>query len=191
MKLHVLFVKLRYLLYSPYIWLKLYLKGVNFKLFKCFFDGDIKIVKHFKSKIIIGPNSRFISNSTSNLIGVNHKCIISTHAVGASIMIGVNCGFSGTTLGCFKSIIIGNNVKIGANTLITDGDWHLDDYRSGEPKGINIGNNVWIGYGAIILKGVNIGENSVIGAGSVVTKNIPENVVAAGNPCKIIKSISS
>ncbi|MEG1551379.1 MAG: DapH/DapD/GlmU-related protein, partial [Oscillospiraceae bacterium] len=55
---------------------------------------------------------------------------------------------------------------------------------------VHIGNNVWIGAGAIILPGVNIGDNSVIGAGSVVTKDIPENVVAVGNPCKVLRKIS-
>ena len=53
-----------------------------------------------------------------------------------------------------------------------------------------IGNNVWIGGGAIILPGVTIGNNVVIGAGSVVTKNIPSDVVAAGNPCKVIRKIT-
>ena len=54
---------------------------------------------------------------------------------------------------------------------------------------VNIGNNVWIGAGAIILPGVSIGDNSVIGAGSVVTKDIPANVVAVGNPCKVLREI--
>lgn len=75
------------------------------------------------------------------------------------------------------------------NTLITDSDWHLDDPRSGKPKAVTIGDNVWLGEGAKILKGVTIGENSVIGAGAVVTKSIPANVIAAGNPCKVIKQI--
>lgn len=56
-------------------------------------------------------------------------------------------------------------------------------------KAVTIGNNVWIGGGAIINPGVSIGDNSVIGSGSVVTKNIPKNVVAVGNPCKIIQYI--
>ena len=52
---------------------------------------------------------------------------------------------------------------------------------------VTIGDNVWIGGGAIILPGVEIGNNAVIGAGSVVTKSIPDNVVAVGNPCRIIR----
>ena len=52
-----------------------------------------------------------------------------------------------------------------------------------------IGNNVWIGGGCIILPGVTIGDNTTIGAGSVVTKSIPVNVLAVGNPCRILKQI--
>ena len=56
---------------------------------------------------------------------------------------------------------------------------------------VTIGKNCWIGAGAIILPGITIGENSVIGAGSVVTKDIPENVVAVGNPCRVIKELDT
>jgi acetyltransferase-like isoleucine patch superfamily enzyme len=66
----------------------------------------------------------------------------------------------------------------------------LDDPRSGYPKEIVINDNVWLGAGTTVLKGVEIGENSVIGAGSVVTKNIPANVIAAGNPCRVIRAIN-
>ena len=55
---------------------------------------------------------------------------------------------------------------------------------------IHIGNIVWIGTHSVILPGVNIGENSVIGAGSIVTRDIPANVVAFGNPCRVIREIS-
>lgn len=55
------------------------------------------------------------------------------------------------------------------------------------PAPVVIGDNVWIGGGAIILPGVTIGNNAVIGAGSVVTKDIPDNVIAVGNPCRVIK----
>ena len=57
-------------------------------------------------------------------------------------------------------------------------------------KPIQVGNNVWIGANVSILPGVSIGNNVVIGAGSVVTKNIPDNVVAAGNPCHILRPIT-
>jgi galactoside O-acetyltransferase len=54
---------------------------------------------------------------------------------------------------------------------------------------VHIGKNVWIGAGALILPGVSIGDNSVIGAGSVVNKDIPANVVAVGNPCRVLREI--
>jgi acetyltransferase-like isoleucine patch superfamily enzyme len=153
------------------------------------FFGLTKFLRQSNSEIYIGKNCTFRSKSTSNLIGINHKCIIVTHAKGAVLKIADNCGFSGTTIGCFKEIIIGNNVKCGANTLITDSDWHLNDPRVGEPRPIFINDNVWLGYGVIVMKGVTIGENSIIGAGSVVTKSIPANVIAGGNPCVVIKTI--
>lgn len=56
-------------------------------------------------------------------------------------------------------------------------------------KPVEIGSDVWIGGGAIILPGVRIGSRSVIGAGSVVTRDVPEQVVAAGNPCRVIRPI--
>ena len=151
---------------------------------------------HFKrypgTTIQIGAGCDFRSRSASNLIGINRPCILSTHhsAYRASIEIGDNCGFSGTVIGAFRKIVIGNNVRCGANTLITDSDWHLEDKRSGEPQEVIIGNNVWLGVNAVVLKGVTIGENTVIGANSVVTRSIPANVIAAGNPCRVIKSIT-
>ena len=55
---------------------------------------------------------------------------------------------------------------------------------------VHIGKNVWIGAGSVILPGVTIGDNSVIGAGSIVTRDIPANVVALGNPCRVVREIS-
>lgn len=151
--------------------------------------GRVKIVKCTKSIMKIGENVTFRSMATSNLIGINRPCIISTLNSGAIVEIGDGCGFSGTVLGCFNKIILGKNVRCGANTLITDSDWHLDDPRSSTPRPVIIEDNVWLGVNVIVLKGVTIGENSVIGAGSIVTRNIPANVIAAGNPCKVISNI--
>jgi maltose O-acetyltransferase len=57
-------------------------------------------------------------------------------------------------------------------------------------KSIDIGSDVWVGGGAIVLAGVRIGSRSVIGAGSVVTRDVPDNVFAAGNPCRVIRAIT-
>ena len=90
-------------------------------------------------------------------------------------------------------IRIGNNVMFGPNVSIyTAGHpLHPDSRNSGYEYGIpvTIGNNVWIGGCCVILPGVTIGDNAVIGAGSVVTKDIPANVCAAGNPCRVIREI--
>jgi acetyltransferase-like isoleucine patch superfamily enzyme len=132
--------------------------------------------------------------SVIQMIGVNRRCIIATHEKKAQLYIGNNCGFSGTVIGVKEKITIGDNVLCGANTLITDFDWHglAPDQRlsyGGDSREVIIGNNVFIGYSSIVLKGVTIGENSVIGAGSVVTKSIPSNVIAGGNPCKVLKNL--
>lgn len=78
---------------------------------------------------------------------------------------------------------------MGANTLINDTDWHSDDWRTGPPAKVVIGNNVWLGSGVVVLKGVEIGKNSLIGAGSIVTKSIPPNCIAAGNPARVIRQL--
>lgn len=98
-------------------------------------------------------------------------------------------------------ILDANTVEFGDNVFIAP---NCGFYTAGHPldyktrnegleygKPIKIGNNVWIGGNIIVLPGVTIGDNSVIGAGSVVNKDIPANVVAVGNPCKVIKELKS
>lgn len=143
------------------------------------------------TSIKIGNNATFNSSHSSNLIGVYTPSMLSTITRLGHIQIGDNCGFSGTVIASALCITIGNNVRCGANTLITDTDWHTDDYRTGKDKSVTIEDNVWLGYGVKVLKGVTIGKNSLIGAGSIVTHDIPANVVAAGNPCKIIKQLKT
>lgn len=91
------------------------------------------------------------------------------------------------------SVIIGDNVLFGPNvSLYTAGHpIHPVSRNSGYEYGIpiTIGDNVWLGGNVVVTPGVTIGENSVVAAGSVVVKDIPANVVAAGNPCKVIREI--
>ena len=90
-------------------------------------------------------------------------------------------------------VFIGNNVMLGPGVVILAASHPLDyslrkiGYGLGFP--VTIGDNVWIGAGSIINPGVQIGNNTVIGLGSIVTKDIPSNVIVAGNPCRVIRSI--
>lgn len=160
----------------------------GYSLRNCNFYG-LPVFRFYPGSIVrIGRKCQFRSLHRSNLIGISHPCIMSTFNSGAELRIGDHCGFSGTTIGVFRKVVLGDNIRCGANTVISDGDWHQDDPRSGRPKPIIIHDNVWLGLNTIVLKGVTIGENSVIGAGSVVTKDIPPNVIAAGNPCSVVRS---
>lgn len=91
-------------------------------------------------------------------------------------------------------IYVGDYTMFGPNVIVaTAGHPILPELREKAYQynmPVHIGRNCWIGAGAIILPGVTIGDNTVIGAGSVVTKDIPANVVAVGNPCKVLREIS-
>lgn len=91
-------------------------------------------------------------------------------------------------------VIIGDNCQFAPNVAIyTAGHPVHPDTRNSLYEygiGVTVGDNVWIGGNTVVLPGVHIGSNTVIGAGSVVTKDIPDWVVAAGNPCKVIRKIT-
>lgn len=91
-------------------------------------------------------------------------------------------------------IYVGSNTMFGPHVIVaTAAHPILPELRAGEYQfnlPVRIGENCWIGAGSIILPGVTIGDNTVIGAGSVVTKDIPPNVVAFGNPCRVQREIS-
>ncbi|WP_270640100.1 sugar O-acetyltransferase [Longibaculum muris] len=106
--------------------------------------------------------------------------------LGKEVMVNFNCVFLDVC-----PIIIGDYTLIGPNTQIYTA-CHSLDYKERQEnkefgKPVRIGDHVWIGGNVTILPGVSIGDHSIIGAGSVVTKDIPANVIAVGNPCKVIK----
>lgn len=122
-------------------------------------------------------------------------------SVGSNVIININCTF----VDCNK-IEIGNNVLIASNVQIYTAthpvateerlvqNWTENDqtpYFRTYAQPVKIEDNVWIGGGVIILPGVTIGKNSVIGAGSIVTRSIPENSVAFGNPCRVVRTINN
>ena len=148
------------------------------------------------ARITIGDNFYLSSGNGVNPIANNLQADVYVEP-GAALTIGNNVGMSSTRLWIHESARIGNNVKIGGCVLITDTDAHPMDYmaRRSSNEGtksapVVIEDDVWVGAHCIILKGVTIGARSIIGAGSVVTKNIPADCVAAGNPCRVIKSLN-
>lgn len=142
-----------------------------------------------------GPSRQGSLNQLMGKVGKN--CFVEPPFFcdyGYNIFLGdeVYFNFNCTILDC-APVQIGNGVKFGPNVQI---------YTAGHPinsgdraqglefaNGIEIGNSVWVGGGSILLPGVHIGDKTVIGAGSVVTKSLPANVVAVGNPCRVIKHI--
>jgi len=99
----------------------------------------------------------------------------------------------GLTLVDDTHIYVGDSVMFAPNVIVSTAGHPIEPslrkrvYQYNLP--VHIGNNVWIGAGAVICPGITIGDNTVIGAGSIVTKDIPANVVAYGNPCRVIREI--
>jgi maltose O-acetyltransferase len=107
--------------------------------------------------------------------------------IGRNVFINYDCVF----LDCNR-ITIGDDVQIGPAVQIytaqhpTDAETRRSGLESALP--VTVGDNVWIGGGAILCPGVTIGADTVIGAGSVVTRDLPPGVIAVGNPCRVLRS---
>lgn len=116
---------------------------------------------------------------------------------GGSIHIGRHVGLNGTALTSKCRIDIGDDTMIAANVIIVDSDFHVPwppenrwiNSTTGFDREVVIGSKVWIGMNTVILKGSHIGDNSIIGAGSLVVGDIPANVLAAGNPARVIREL--
>lgn len=119
----------------------------------------------------------------------------------ATLSIGNNVGLSQISIECANCISIGNNVNIGAGCLLIDSNFHSSDWKIRRDRGLDIhyaktapiyiGDDVFIGARSIIGKGVSIGDRVMIAAGSVVIKDIPNDCIAGGNPCIVIKRIEN
>jgi acetyltransferase-like isoleucine patch superfamily enzyme len=149
------------------------------------------------SEIEICDNALLISRCFATALGVSHRIVLRTLSSRARIHIGEHSGLSGATICAINSVTVGPQSMLGADVLVMDTDFHPINSQNrrhapveeASSAPVAIGTNVFIGARSIVLKGVSIGDNSVIGAGSVVNGSIPSNVIAAGNPCRIIKSI--
>lgn len=171
-----------------------YLPGVTgTKLRKAYFS---KLLRAGRT-ITIGAGTRFVATD-----GISLEAEVSfgldnyLNASGGTIVIGSRTSFNhGVQLNAAVGgkIIIGSNCLVGPNVIFRTASHRYRDKRvlirdQGHDIGdIVLGNDVWIGAGAILLGGISIGNGAVIGAGSVVTRNIPEFSVAVGVPARVIK----
>lgn len=163
----------------------------------------VYVYKSIKAQIYIGNSFTFTSDYAINPLcrNIRGSIFVDRNAV---LTIGDNTGISSACIWAQNKIIIGNNVKIGGDCILLDSDCHNLDYlirrdnqkeengrtkdsNTAKSKPIIIEDDVLIGTRCIVLKGVTIGARSVIGSGSVVTKSIPQDCIAAGNPCKVIR----
>lgn len=143
----------------------------------------------FGSPVTLGKHANIITTS-------DHKVRFTVWAKEkdkGKISIGDYCLICpGVRISSAEEIIIADNCMLASSVYVTDADWHGIYNRVhslGDPKGVYIGENAWIGDSAIICKGVSIGENSIIGAGAIVVDSVPANSIAAGNPARVVKTL--
>jgi acetyltransferase-like isoleucine patch superfamily enzyme len=181
---------------------------LHLKKTKVFFLGSNTEIKHgsnltFQSPLTVGRNVTIdclslngiqLGNNVTIPDGTFIRCTGVISELGTGLKIGNNTGLGHNTfINAQGGIEIGNDVIVGPNVNILSENHLFDDkeklirLQGTSRKGIEIGNNVWLGANVTVLDGVKIGSGSVVGAGSVVTSSIPDNSVAVGVPCKVIK----
>lgn len=145
-----------------------------------------------RGRIVLGDGVALSGKSGiafANRIDANPQLVI-----GDRVFIGHGCGFA-----IAQSISIGNDCLIAGGVSIRDNDGHplnAEQRRQGDPvtadgiKPVVIGNDVWIGQGAIILKGVTIGDRSIVAGGAIVTAEVPPDVVVGGSPARVIRNLA-
>lgn len=178
---------------------------------KLFDHGNAFYVEHFvrpqfdaagTDLRVMGPRSLQISGPSISVGDHVHFMALPDKPVRLAVFEGLGSidigDFSivnpGVRISSASAIKTGHSCMFAMNAYLSDADWHDIDHRifaPGKTAPITLGDNVWIGDSALVTKGVTIGENSVVGAWSVVTKNVPDNVVVAGNPARIVRQLTS
>ena len=138
--------------------------------------------RYMPSQMVMRENSRLEMNGEFRIYT---RCTISINK-DATLILGNSYSNFNLNLACFDRIEIGDGVEISENVTIRDSDNHSINGQE-VSKPVKIGDNVWIGINATILKGVSIGDGAVIAAGAVVTKNVPKGALVGGVPASLIK----
>jgi len=140
-------------------------------------------LRYLASEIHLAKHAKLIVNGRFALYTGFHLSV----SEGATLVLGEGYVNNKSTIDCFSSITIGNGVVISKGVTIRDSDNHAIDGVKEISAPIVIGDHVWIGINATILKGVSIGNGAVVAAGAVVTKDVPANALVGGVPAKVIR----
>lgn len=166
-------------------------KGCSFDLHP---DSTIAIERGFLLNTKWGPNDpkrSYLLMREGARLEVDRFTIFSGANIsvnkGAHLKLGQGMINHNVNIACFERIEIGNDVGISENVVIRDSDNHPTAPGAKASAPIHIGNRVWIGLNATILKGVTIGEGSIVAAGAVVTRDVPPGVMVGGVPARVIR----
>jgi acetyltransferase-like isoleucine patch superfamily enzyme len=140
-------------------------------------------LRYFPSELKLAENARLRVEGRFYLLTGFHLALND----GASLSLGSGYINNNATIDCFEAITIGHGVAISSGVTIRDSDNHAIDGNTRVTAPIVIGDHVWIGLNATILKGVRIGNGAVVAAGAVVTADVPENTLVGGVPAKVLK----
>ena len=162
--------------------------------------GPVGLLRWPGSCMEIGAGCSFVSSwRRSTAATVLAPCRLRTFGPRARIVLGEGCELTGAALTARStSIVLGRRVMLAPNCIIVDSDFHepwpperrhLDPGMKHDAP-VRIGDHVWLGMHAVVLKGVTIGEGSIIGAGSVVTRDIPPLCVAVGAPARVVRRLT-
>ena len=142
-----------------------------------------------KVKLEIGPNAVLRMGRWS---WIGHGCKVRVHegvvSIGAKTVLGQEC-----TISAYQHVSIGRECILADRVMLIDFDHGVTEVERPirlqgiYKRDVRVGNNVWIGYGACILRGVGVGDNAIVGTSSVVTRDVPENAVVAGVPARVLR----
>jgi acetyltransferase-like isoleucine patch superfamily enzyme len=160
--------------------------------------GVPMIARAAGASIVLGDRVGIRSRTADNAL-IGRRCTLAALRDGAVIEIGSGVGMSGATLVAMTGIKVGSRTLIGAEAMILDSDFHpldpaqrrIHETAGAKSAAVHIGDDVFIGARAIILKGVNIGVGAVIAAGAVVTRDVAPGDIVAGNPARVVGSATT
>jgi acetyltransferase-like isoleucine patch superfamily enzyme len=170
-----------FVLFARWLWLKLRWRGRLKTDGMCFVCPRVKFEIGRDARVVLGRWS-----------WIGHGCKIRAHegevVIGAKSVLGQEC-----TISAFQHVSIGRECIIADRVMMIDFDHGMVEVERPirlqgiYKRNVDVGHNVWIGYGACLLRGVEVGNNSVVGTSSVVTCDVPENAVVGGTPARVIR----